>query len=1067
MSTDHNSCTIEISDDELDLFDIINASDEKNAKNDLKNSNSSSKPLSVDYSVLDRDKISISSALSQKYSNNDIIDIDLSEYSESPKINFKQHLAQPKPPPKEYLNIINNMNKPPQKSISKDVNSIKFLDKYREKMIQERKLPFSTNPSLKIKHDFKKGENDALESLKRWRDNNIEPEKSFPTKRNHSEESIIEAKILKKPKDIKAGNIEFLKQNNHEIFSLEAFMKEQQRKDQEKAKLHQEELARLLETKNKNEKEYRDKMRNKEFVPATITKEEELHIQKNLRQNNRHTLCEFYSFLLKMNVYDIKLVDDMPMIPNIFEHGGEYIQYFMPAFFEEAKAEIISALNQNDMTDFSVVKFYIHSISKEDNLILLAREEAGGKFKFFNRAQPEDILLIIPYELYLNCNLPSYFKNWKETPTAIIGLTQRDNSGSQLRILADKSYAGLFENELTCAVFVLDSSTTMLREFKMIKNAEFLNVSEQILNPKCDLIQCKSEKLKNFINAIEKYHNESQIDAIAKICDIEKGIFLLQGPPGTGKTHTIQGILSAIIQKENNKPFVLVCAPSNSAVDEIANRVALDGLYDIDGSQKIYTSILRIGNKFTKNFQDIREKLKKDLRESPPAVKEIMLSTKVAALLKNEGTENGNIEIDKLLKDLENIDKSLLAARQKKKPNSLIISLEEKRTQTSNALFRTKQANKSATKKRKECEIALLNTSNIIFTTLSSAGSKEVLQISHDFEYIIIDEACQAVELSSLIPLFFRAKIVILVGDPMQLPSTTLNYLSNKNLYARSLFERLMDGGSKVYMLTIQYRMIPEISYFPSLYFYNNKLENADSVHTNPIPSWITNRGILFINLTTSSESRNSIETSISNTNEAEFIGKLYTFLKPLHGTGLNIGIISPYKKQVTIIKDYLTNFYENDWKNDIEVNTIDGFQGREKDVIIFSAVRTGNTIGFLADVRRMNVAITRAKYGLWIVAKMDCLNQNKNWEEFILHCKNCNKIVNCNDFKEISEKFIPGSPTDSAINKIPKKVQTYSKRDTKQEKIIKMEEEKKYEKNKKNKAPAENLVLDIINRKH
>ena len=114
-----------------------------------------------------------------------------------------------------------------------------------------------------------------------------------------------------------------------------------------------------------------------------------------------------------------------------------------------------------------------------------------------------------------------------------------------------------------------------------------------------------------------------------------------------------------------------------------------------------------------------------------------------------------------------------------------------------------------------------------------------------------------------------------------------------------------------------------------------------------------------------------------------------------------------------------------------------------------------------------MNVAITRAKYGLWIVAKMDCLNQNKNWEEFILHCKNCNKIVNCNDFKEISEKFIPGSPTDSAINKIPKKVQTYSKRDTKQEKIIKMEEEKKYEKNKKNKAPAENLVLDIINRKH
>ena len=484
------------------------------------------------------------------------------------------------------------------------------------------------------------------------------------------------------------------------------------------------------------------------------------------------------------------------------------------------------------MSDFGEVMIHVHS-NKNGFGYVEARDERSGKFKFSYRAQPDDIVVIIPYteaeveytdELFLKS-----FHDWKINPISFVGVVERESRRDPFRIRIREDFLSFFEPSLRCRIFIINTVTTMLREFKMIRSAEFMQLNPQIINPKAPVFSSKCQKIDDFLSAIEQHFNPSQLDAISKAASITSGIVLLQGPPGTGKTHTIRGILSAIIQKEKpNVPHILVCGPSNASVDEIANRIATEKLLDVNGAIKEDIKILRIGNQ-KKYKADIRENLKKNLRDTPAAVEKITLSAKVSEILKMEDT--GYSKIDNLLQDLQNIEKMLIIAN-KKQEKSKIVALEEKKSSTEKALFREKQSNKSANNKRKEVEIALLNTSEIIFCTLSGAGSKEIKEINHSFDYIIIDEAGQSVELSSLIPFQYGCRAAIMVGDPKQLPATTFNANSAKILYNRSLFERLSTGGTKVEMLTIQYRMINEICRFPSIYFYNNKLETSDDSET-------------------------------------------------------------------------------------------------------------------------------------------------------------------------------------------------------------------------------------------
>jgi senataxin len=199
-------------------------------------------------------------------------------------------------------------------------------------------------------------------------------------------------------------------------------------------------------------------------------------------------------------------------------------------------------------------------------------------------------------------------------------------------------------------------------------------------------------------------------------------------------------------------------------------------------------------------------------------------------------------------------------------------------------------------------------------------------------------------------------------------------------------------------MLEIQYRMDPVIRRFPSTHFYEGRLTDGHSIQTRKNRNWIP-KGceLIFFNLIDSKESREVDQTSCINRPEATFVVDMYAAVSPSHGRKLDIGVITPYKRQVHHLRSAFRNRYKNGYKKDVEINTVDGFQGREKDAIIFSCVRSEESIGFLDDMRRLNVAITRARDALWIVGKAETLKRDANWRALIYHAKTEKRYYNVN----------------------------------------------------------------------
>ena len=286
-------------------------------------------------------------------------------------------------------------------------------------------------------------------------------------------------------------------------------------------------------------------------------------------------------------------------------------------------------------------------------------------------------------------------------------------------------------------------------------------------------------------------------------------------------------------------------------------------------------------------------------------------------------------------------------------------------------------------------ENEILHNSKIILTTLSMSGIELLDKLEFTYSYLIIDEASQSTEISTLIPFTHKIRNVILVGDQNQLPATVFSSDSEKTLLNRSLYERFLDNQIHTFLLTIQYRMWKEIREFPSNQFYGGELVDAD---------WISRRKIndlegsiprlMFYDLNYTIEDRTSRnEKSKSNDLEAEFVSKLFiesiylkgngNFYKGLEIVKLEVGIITPYKRQSTIIREKISSYIQAEMKKNkqpkgsainneenknfdvnkfLEVNTVDSFQGREKDTIIISWVRASKG-------KMMNLLLYRPKY--------------------------------------------------------------------------------------------------------
>lgn len=436
------------------------------------------------------------------------------------------------------------------------------------------------------------------------------------------------------------------------------------------------------------------------------------------------------------------------------------------------------------------------------------------------------------------------------------------------------------------------------------------------------------------------------------------------------------------INVSKKKRRVLVCAPSNTAVDELVYRLQTQGVLDSDGNHRSDLNVVRVGHIGGSKRTD--DSILGFQRKSAKVVYNTNISNVV-----------------------ERTSLDLLVEEKRK----LLISSNEK------------------TMSNLDIRKGILDAADVVCCTLSGAGSQALIEVilritNFKFDSVIIDEAAQASEPLSLIPFKFDPSIVVMVGDPAQLPSVVFSKSAKELNYEQSLFQRLQLGGHPIIMLETQYRMHKEICAYPSKRFYGDKLVTADCVinsnshvqlyHSHPSGMF---RPFVFHDCCKSSERFEG--TSISNLEEALYIVELYQELAHLYPDyAHNIGIIAPYSAQRKILK---AMFQEKCFhsKADIEISTVDGFQGREKDIIIFSCVRASsksrnNTdtssnstqqpfsgIGFLRERQRLNVALTRAKYAVWIVGHGDTLNNDSEWRQLIKYCTDNNCLYKSHEKKK------------------------------------------------------------------
>ncbi|XP_060194145.1 uncharacterized protein LOC132623414 isoform X1 [Lycium barbarum] len=287
----------------------------------------------------------------------------------------------------------------------------------------------------------------------------------------------------------------------------------------------------------------------------------------------------------------------------------------------------------------------------------------------------------------------------------------------------------------------------------------------------------------------------------------------------------------------------------------------------------------------------------------------------------------------------------------------------------------------------------ILKNAYLLFCTASSSFKLH----ETDAELLVIDEAAQLKECESTIPLQIPGlRHAILIGDEWQLPAMVKSKVCEEAKFGRSLFERLALLRFKKHLLNLQYRMHPSITSFPNREFYQNQITDAPNVRSTGYQKHYLQGEIYgaysFINVACGNEEvvdghsiRNMVEVAVV----CEVVANLFKGCTS-SGEKISIGIISPYNAQIAAIKENLGTKYSTDDESDfsVDVRSVDGFQGGEKDVIIISAVRSNanRSIGFLSNSQRVNVALTRARHCLWIFGNEPTLKSSGSVWKILVH---------------------------------------------------------------------------------
>ncbi|KAK4634286.1 Regulator of nonsense transcripts 1 [Fulvia fulva] len=428
--------------------------------------------------------------------------------------------------------------------------------------------------------------------------------------------------------------------------------------------------------------------------------------------------------------------------------------------------------------------------------------------------------------------------------------------------------------------------------------------------------------------------NGSQIQAVKSV--LQKPLSLIQGPPGTGKTVTSATIIYHL--SKINGGQVLVCAPSNVAVDQLCERIHITGL-----------KVVRVT---AKSREDVES------------------NVGFLSLHRQVQMNDTNVELNKF--------------------NQLKAELGELSSQDEKKLKTLTRA----------AEREILQNADVICCTCVGAGDPRLAKLK--FRTVLIDESTQSAEPECMIPLVLGCKQIVLVGDHQQLGPVIMNKKAAKAGLNQSLFERLVILGCAPIRLQVQYRMHPCLSEFPSNMFYEGSLQNGITMQQRlrkdvDFPWPVADSPMMFwSNL--GNEEISASGTSYLNRTEASNVEKIVTRFFKAGVSPSAIGIITPYEGQRSYVVQSMqqTGTFKKEHYKEIEVASVDAFQGREKDFIVLSCVRSNDHqgIGFLSDPRRLNVALTRAKYGLVILGNPKVLSKHPLWHYLLLHFKERNCLV-------------------------------------------------------------------------
>ena len=508
------------------------------------------------------------------------------------------------------------------------------------------------------------------------------------------------------------------------------------------------------------------------------------------------------------------------------------------------------------------------------------------------------------------------------------------------------------------AAMMFSSNLVMNRELSVLAQQPARGISSFVRSPS----QMRAFDGDRHLEQIAQRLNTSQKEAVRRVIQDRAQLTLIQGPPGTGKTTTAVAIICEWLLKYRGN--ILATAYSNQGVNNLMAGLAAHGV-----------RVIRVG--------------KPDTNRSEFHVDQMIESNPL------------ELQRQRLSRELQDT-KRKLERYGRKPPPELTAHCQDLVQQLGRLSSGTIMAQS-------------IEQAEVVCTTCVGAGLGMLRGIQ--FPFVLIDEATQAVEPAALIPFFHGSSQIVMVGDQCQLPPTVVSEEVARAGFDISMFDRLIGNGLETQILNTQYRMHPSISAFPSARFYKGLLKDGvDPLDRQLPPSHVLGFGDIFTNTNLCIINVDGVEqlqgTSKSNAQEASCVSAL---CQQLHGVEAfnGIGVITPYAAHVGNIQKELVQAF-GPTMNDIEVSSVDGFQGQEKDVIILSTCRVNpqKEIGFVADWRRMNVSLTRARYCLFVVCNVETLAGDHLWQDFLRFYKQ-----NIKQWDPMSRKPVaPGSALSRQI---------------------------------------------------